>query len=176
MSELLAHDHAKLNESYYDLCVAFEKGEIPQTHDRLDRFWAGLAVHIRAEHLVLFPAILSALRVGNQSGAPSLAQAESMVEQLRHDHDFFMRQLAEAIRLMRGFLDTSASESEGEGIETVQEIIAAVVQRLATHNKIEEEGIYLWVGSTLNELQRSELTARVQHELSRMPPRFEAPR
>ncbi len=173
MSELLAHDHSELNKLLYELCVALQIGELQQIHRRLDRFWAGLAVHIRAEHLVLFPAILGAVR-GGIRGAPSLTEAERIIEELRRDHDFFMRELSRAIKSVRGLLKTSDNERRIQELETVEAIVGPVAERLATHNKLEEEGIYVWVGSVLNEPKQSELAARVQTELKKMPPRFEA--
>ena len=173
MSDLLAHDHADLGKVFYDLCVAFQIGEVQQIHQHLDLFWARLAVHIRAEHVVLFPAILRALRRGIR-GTPSLTEAEKMIEELRSDHDFFMRELSRAINFMRALLQASDHEPRDNQLKTVEAIVGRVAGRLATHNKLEEEGIYVWAGSVLSESERSELAARVLTELKRMPPRFEA--
>ena len=54
------------------------------------------AVHIRAEHLRLFPAVLSATR----DDAGLYAEVESAVAALRRDHDFFMRELAAAVNAL----------------------------------------------------------------------------
>jgi len=54
----------------------------------------------------------------------------------------------------------------------VTAIIAAVAERLRTHNKREEERIYRWTDLLLNEAERSALAARVRTELAKMPPRF----
>jgi hemerythrin superfamily protein len=171
MSEFLANDHAELDRLLDELCLALQKGEVREIHQRLDRFWARLAVHIRAEHLVLFPAILRAVQ-GDLRGTPSLTDAEKMIEELRSDHDFFMHELSRAIKLVRELLKTSANEPRRKELETVEAIVGAVVERLTAHNQLEEEGIYIWVGQVLNEPEQSELAARVQAELARMPPRF----
>ena len=173
MGELLAHDHGELDKLLRELLVAFQTGEAPDIHQRLDRFWARLAVHIRAEHLVLFPAILHALSRGIQ-GAPSLTEAEQTIAELRSDHDFFMCELARAIKSLRGLLNDSDNERRPKKLETVAAIVGSVGGRLATHNKVEEEGIYVWVGLVLNDTKQSELAVRVETELKKMPPRFEA--
>ena len=107
-------------------------------------------------------------------GTPSLTEAEKLIEELRSDHDFFMHELARAITSMRGLLKASDNEPPSDQLQTVEAIVGSVADRLATHNKLEEEGIYVWVGTVLNELERSELAARVLTELKRLPPRFEA--
>ena len=174
MSEVLTHDHAELDKLLEKLCLALQIGEVQEIHQRLDRFWAQLAVHIRAEHLVLFPTILRALR-GNLRGTPSPSEAEKIIEELHSDHDFFMSKLSGAIKLVRGLLKTSDNELRSRELKTVGAIVRSVAERLTTHNKLEEEGIYVWVGLMLNQPKQSELSARVQTELERMPPRFEAP-
>ena len=95
-----------------------------------------------------------------------------MIEELRSDHDFFMHELSRAIKLVRELLKTSANEPRRKELETVEAIVGPVVERLTAHNQLEEEGIYIWVGQVLNEPEHSELAARVQTELARMPPRF----
>jgi hypothetical protein len=172
MSKLLAHDHAKLNVLYYELCVALEARELTQILRYLDRFWAQLAVHIRAEHLVLFPVILGATTLGIQDG-PSLKEAQATIKQLRSDHDFFMHELAQAIKTVRKLLESSDETVRREGQVTVEEIVARVAARLQVHNKREEEGIYVWAHRLLNRPEKIELAARVRAELEKMPPRFE---
>jgi NADH dehydrogenase/NADH:ubiquinone oxidoreductase subunit G len=174
MSELLAQDHAQLDRLFSELCVAFKMGEVRSIHQRLDQFWARLAVHIRAEHLGLFPATLNALSSGanGAEGAPSLSEAQQAIEELRRDHDFFMHELSRAIKSVRGLLTTSDNQRLGKELKNVEASMAAVAERLETHNKFEEERIYLWSGEILTEAQQSELASRVQAELSKMPPRF----
>src|ERR1043165_845632 len=110
---LLAHDHISLDGLLRDVIAALDAGDAQRSHARLDLFWARLAVHIRAEHLHLFPAILGALREkrgGKIAAAPSLAEAQEAIEELRHDHDFFMRELAGAVQLMRTLFAKNESE------------------------------------------------------------------
>jgi len=58
MNDLLGHDHTDLGESLSELFAALNAGDVEKSYERLDMFWARLAMHIRAEHLHLFPAIL----------------------------------------------------------------------------------------------------------------------
>ena len=67
--------------------------------------WARLAVHIRTEHLHLFPAI-----------ARRVNAAERAIDRLRADHDFFMRELAQAIAILREFPQGIVTANDEEPI------------------------------------------------------------
>lgn len=175
MNERLARDHADLGKSLDELCAALEAGDIAGSHERLDLFWARLAVHIRAEHLHLFPAILNALtedeeaEVGKTSFLP---QAQNTIDELRRDHDFFMHELSRAITLLRELLTTSNHGLVETPLEDARARVVAVEKRLVTHNRLEEAGVYLWTGRLLNQSQQSALEERISEELANMPPRF----
>lgn len=166
------HDHAELGDLLNQLDAALEANDVAQTHAALDLFWARLAVHIRAEHLHLFPVISRAARrvdVSNDTLPPG--EPENTIAKLRHDHDFFMRELAEAIALTRGL----SAKTEGNTVAQLGEVkkkVAAVRDRLVQHNEIEETGIYLWSSSLPEEAERTELASQVQKELDNLPPRF----
>lgn len=174
MSESLAHDHAELESLLSKLCLALELGEVQQIHSSLDLFWARLAVHIRAEHLQLFPAILRALKenLNDPGPAPALTVAQNWSEELSLDHDFFMHELAQAIKTVRSLRQITDRQILDEQLDNVRARIALLVERLSAHNRIEEEGIYLWTGELLNEAEQAELTARLREELEKMPARF----
>jgi hemerythrin-like domain-containing protein len=90
-SQRLAHDHTELDKLLKQLQQALDDSDLEASHAKLDLFWARLAVHIRAEHLHLFPTVLRRLSgTVDQSVGPSLSQAQSAVIRLREDHDFFM--------------------------------------------------------------------------------------
>lgn len=59
-STLLAHDHSELDSTLAGLVSALFEGDAARSLERLDLFWARLAMHIRAENLYLFPALLRA--------------------------------------------------------------------------------------------------------------------
>jgi hypothetical protein len=173
MSDQLAHDHAELDKLLGALRFALDGGEPKQIHRLLDLFWTRLAVHIRAEHLGLFPAITRVLEGRPETGSetPSLTDAQRLIAELRADHDFFMKQLASAIALVRSSLTADQSFRAAE-LPKVKARIAAVADRLVVHNKLEEQRIYLWVGTLLNHQEQSDLSARLQKELNTIPPRF----
>lgn len=158
MTKRLMEDHAELGDLLNQLIAALDANDIARSHATLDLFWARLAIHIRAEHLHLFPAV---------SHAPG---AERTIEQLRTDHDFFMRELAQAIAVMRSLLGNAGGQAVPQ-LEGVRAKIAVVQTRLEEHNEVEEEGIYLWT-TNLSEAEQSDLAADVQKELENIPARF----
>src|SRR5215813_13136150 len=89
----LSDDHDAVSEVLKQLLTALDKKDVQTSYSKLDLLWARLAVHIRAEHLHLFPAVTNRW--------PDLSEAQAIVEGLRTDHDFFMRELARAIGILR---------------------------------------------------------------------------
>src|SRR6185437_4393778 len=100
------------------------KGDLDKSFDTLDVFWARLAMHIRAEHLHLFPATIAAvdkLEKRNRTAAgraPSAQTAREIIAQLRADHDFFMQELAAAITQLR--------KERGRNEETRSAVLSSV--------------------------------------------------
>ena len=155
MPELLSDDHRAVAEILKQLLAALRNNDVQASYAKLDLMWARLAVHIRAEHLHLFPAVIN-------SSAPN---AESIVEQLRADHDFFMRELADAVNLLRAQPDTTS-------LASILTVIEEVDNRLSTHNAIEETKIYHWANTLLPEPQQKALAAQMKAELENRPSRF----
>lgn len=151
----LSDDHLAVGEVLKQLLTALQNKDVEASYSRLDLLWARLAVHIRAEHLHLFPAVTSRL-------GPDSSEAQSVVEKLRADHDFFMRELARAIGVLR----------DEAKLTTVLDIVREVEKRLATHNEIEEKKIYRWASEILTEPEQTDLTTRINAELENHPPRF----
>jgi|SRR5215212_9171371 len=149
-TQRLADDHVALDGLMKQLQNALDRGDVEASFTKLDLFWAKLAVHIRAEHLHLFPCLL------NGAGA--------VIEQLRDDHEFFMRQLASAIETIRS----------GQELNKVKDIVLAIEQRLAHHNHVEETNVYHLATTTLNPEELPELSQRISSELEKRPPRFTA--
>ena len=159
----LSDDHYAVNEVLKQLLTALESDD-PQTfYSRLDLLWARLAVHIRAEHLHLFPAL-----------AARLGEAQPIIDQLRADHDFFMRELARAIAIFRELPPQSLTAKNDTKLASVTGIIREIAERLATHNKVEEDQIYRWSSEMLSETEQLELLAHINAELENRPPRFSA--
>ena len=170
----LAHDHAALDEVLNQLQTALERGDVAASHSKLDLFWARLAVHVRAEHLHLFPAIIdgSSCPSGEQTLAFTLSEAQSTVERLRADHDFFMHQLAQAIGILRDLLKATNRNAIDEGTRTVRDAVLEIEKRLVIHNELEENKIYRWATTILDEQEQTDLANRIHAELANRPPRF----
>lgn len=165
-AQLLSHDHAELDELLQALVASFDKRDSAESFARLDRFWARLAMHIRAEHLHLFPSILDALDDASDLSGDAQGRVRDAIKILRHDHDFFMKELARAVKLMRVATKTSEVPTE------VRQIVMAVTTRLGQHNKIEEETIYNLASRILTTSQQPILLTDIYRELHNPPSRF----
>jgi len=171
---LLADDHEALDKLLSALVAALDKRDEPAAFARLDLFWARLAMHIRGEHLHLFPAIFRALEGDTARPAdqpPAIAEAHAAIAQLRADHDFFMHELAGAIKVMRDRRTTAGGGSTNE-IESVRQMIATLRHRLETHNKLEEELVYRWPAKLLKPEAQAALGLQIRDELKNLPQRF----
>ena len=171
---LMTDDHATLDKLIDSLLAALDEGDRALSFERLDLLWARLAVHIRAEHLCLFPAILETpqTKLTGSRGAPQYDEARNALDLLRHDHDFFMRELARAVNTMRKDMTGSDPSVMSGVLREVRRCVIGVQTRLHTHNQLEEEQVYTWVGMLLNEAEQMELTIRMRRELANIPPRF----
>ena len=171
---LLAEDHDALGKLLNALLAALDQRDSPAAFARLDLFWARLAMHIRAEHVHLFPAILRALDGGNGKRVDettTLPEAREAIAQLRSDHDFFMHELADAIKIMRDCRTDGGGDST-IAIESVSQMIATVRDRLEVHNKLEEDIVYRWPARLLETVEQAALEVRIRGELKNLPPRF----
>jgi hypothetical protein len=174
-STLLAHDHSELDAALAALVAALAEGDAARSLERLDLFWARLAVHIRAENIHLFPVLLRAAEASRGSapaaGAPEPKEIRNLVAQLRDDHDFFMRELTAAAKQLRAL---SRSGQPG-GLREVREKIGAVSRRLDTHNALEESQVYRWAAFLLNLPAQTALNENIRRELENLPSRFRKP-
>jgi hemerythrin superfamily protein len=156
---MLSDDHREVDVL---LTTVLEKLRGEQDQDAfkaLDLFWARLAMHIRAEHLHLFPAVMKFAELH-----PELPET---LERLRRDHDFFMHELADAIKAMRSM----TSETEGVVMRETVDRLEAIGMRLAEHNSIEEDTVYpLQLRFPAEDVER--LSRLINQELRNLPPRF----
>ncbi|HSE32827.1 MAG TPA: hypothetical protein VLA93_14735 [Pyrinomonadaceae bacterium] len=165
----LADDHSAIDEVLQELKTALEFSDVETSHAKLDLFWARLAVHIRAEHLHLFPTVITAVREKEATGL-ALDEAEATVAQLCDDHNFFMHELAEAIQTIRGKLSDKLMDLDG--LKKVQSAVLEIERRLVRHNELEENKVYRWAGIVLNEQEQVDLAKNIERELANRPPRF----
>ena len=178
MTDPLVGDHAEVDALFHSLWREFDRGGARGVFERLDYLWARLAVHIRAEHLHLFPALLAASdgrRGVEAGGAPTGQEVQAAVERLREDHDFFMKQLAGAVNDSRA-LASQAADADRERLKQIESKVRAVAERLDEHNRVEEGQVYRWPASLLSEAQLDLLRAGMRREIENLPPRFPAER
>jgi len=160
-SQRLADDHVAADKLLKQIQAAINNGDISSAYEKLDLFWAKLAVHIRAEHLHLFPALKSSV-------------GENVITQLRADHEFFMRELANAVEAMRTLSNVADQAVIDKGLGIVSERMVAVEQKLAAHNQREESGVYRLAETVLDADEQAELAKEINRELENRPPRFGA--
>ncbi|HEX8457063.1 MAG TPA: hemerythrin domain-containing protein [Pyrinomonadaceae bacterium] len=174
MTDLLVDDHAEVDAVFHDLWRAFDRGGARAVCETLDYLWARLAVHIRAEHLLLFPALLEA-SAGSQGeradDAPAPGEVQAAIEHLREDHDFFMRELAGAVNAARELV-AQDDPPERERFLHIRDRALAVAERLAEHNHTEEQQVYLWPVTLLDESKLKSLREGMKREIENLPPRF----
>ena len=171
-NHLLIDDHSELDRVIRQVLEEISVGEQPLAFILLDYFWARLAMHIRAEHLHLFPTLLRAVPSGGpQEKAAESSSIATVIEQLRSDHDFFMSELAGAIKIMRKELEENSVISP-LNLEDVRKRIEYVGRRLLHHNELEESRVYPFIDLLLPKDEAHELHLRMKRELDNAPARL----
>lgn len=170
--QLLAHDHSELDAELAGFFTALAEGRTEQSFNHLDLFWARLAMHIRAENLHLFPALVRAAeQPGSPRGTPSLKTVQTAVARLRDDHDFFMKEITAAVKVLRK-LQRGQYPYAAAVFPEVCERMTSVSQRLETHNAFEESKVYGWTCALLDKTEQETLVQSIQRELENLPQRF----
>lgn len=150
-ADLLASDHRELDALLLQVQEGLENAEDAALVERIDRLWMRLAVHIRAEHKALFPAVMEQ--------APGL---QSEIQELKADHDAFMTGLSTSLRILR---------SPNPDRTLVRHALESLRKRLTAHNRIEESRIYP-LADDLPLDRRSMLIQGLQRELGTLPDRY----
>lgn len=172
VKEFLGHDHESLGKLLREFESALERNASTEALEKLDLFWARLAMHIRAENVCLFPALLNAKPDRfSAMGAPSLEDVRLTMTELRADHDFFMRSLGKAVGLMRE-LSASPKQESAPLIAEVKKTVAIVQQRLDQHNQIEEQKLYQWPTLLIEPRELARLMVEIRRQIENLPPRF----
>ncbi|HKY27532.1 MAG TPA: hemerythrin domain-containing protein [Pyrinomonadaceae bacterium] len=173
---LLEDDHQSLSKLLAELDGEMAKSNVSRAFELLDLFWARLAVHIRAENLHLFPAIAHASYSGggdvpaSDGLQPVSDDVGKILGQLRADHDFFMKELAEMIKVMR--VIAGSQQSRLDDLEGLRQRLTLIKERLDRHNELEEQQVYGWPALLLDEQTTAGLCKSLQRELEDLPPRF----
>lgn len=149
----LAADHEAIDGLFREAEAALDHARVAEARTALDRVWMRLAVHIRAEHKAVFPALAA--------HTPGLLD---VLAELRGDHDAFMAALAGAVK---------ALGSPAPQAAVVRAEMALVKRRLAAHNALEEARIYP-LADRLPEPGRADLLEAVRRELAFLPGRYGA--
>ncbi len=168
--DLLTHDHSEIDDLVDKIVGLFSSGEAEPIFKALDLFWARLAIHIRAEHLHLFPALTDASGLMDAADAAAL---KNWIEMLHEDHNFFMREMIGAIKTMRQIVANPDSD-ELSRMNEVKVRIESVSRRLIVHNEKEEADIYPLIDRLLSPTAAAELREKMKRELDNLPPRFTA--
>ncbi|HJP91622.1 MAG TPA: crossover junction endodeoxyribonuclease RuvC [Pyrinomonadaceae bacterium] len=173
-SRLLANDHHEVEKILKKIEIALEAGNVESLYVGLDLFWARLAVHIRAEHLHLFPIVLTASQESEtlDEQLPGADKAQTTIAKLRDDHDFFMHELANAVTQMREIRGVCELQAVRATLKVVARTVGQVKQRLTEHNKAEEMQVYRWLTPMLDPVELAKLASEISAELSKRPPRF----
>ena len=87
-----------------------------------------------------------------------------------------MRQLASAVKEMRGLCARPRSQFEAKMLRDVRGRVAAVSHRLAAHNELEEERVYRWTNELLDLRAQALLAAKLRREIENLPARFSGAR
>jgi Hemerythrin HHE cation binding domain len=172
IESLLEDDHESLGKLLTEFDAELAKPNIAHAFELLDLLWARLAVHIRAENLHLFPALANApASLFNGRGSlPTSEEAQNLLVHLRSDHDFFMKELALAIKAMRDI--AGSKQAHREEVEDVRQRLATIAKRLKDHNRLEEMQAYTWPTLLFDQQKLAALRAGIVHELDNLPPRF----
>ena len=176
VESVLGDDHSSLGELLTELDTELTRPNFARAFELLDLFWARLAVHIRAENLHLFPALnnVPAFSFTGKGTLPTSEEAHSLLLQLRSDHDFFMKELAQMVKTAREI--RVGHEPNRREIGEFRKRLTVVGKRLEIHNRLEEEQAYVWLSSLFDQQTLDNLSNRLQHELQNLPPRFEGTR
>lgn len=162
----LHDDHREVDDLLIAAISSLDSADVSQALHDLDVFWARLAMHIRAEHLHLFKKLIEKREQIDLEGLTDI------IDGLRHDHDFFMRELSSMIKLLREA--NSNVDHAPEYLSSCRPKLEAVRDRLEVHNKIEEETIYPLAETKLESGELEALSGLIQKEIDNLPPRLRA--
>jgi len=163
-----------LGEILDQLKIQLTKPDLPLAFETLDLLWASLAVHIRAENICLFPAVLNAPRnkFGESNNMPDFEQVKATVDDLRSDHNHFMSELGVAMKEMRSLIVHPEHYSVAGVVAVLRRRLDNLEELLERHNEKEEELIYLWPSLLLDDESLSQLELGLVTQIENMPPRF----
>jgi len=139
----------------------------------LDHFWARLAMHIRAEHLHLFPILLQKAAESNllEATGDILSRLPYTISLLRRDHDCFVKEIGKDVNRLRE-QGREMVEPATVDLGEIQRNLLTVAQRLEVHNELEENEVYPLAQVLLTSEEIAGLTDSIRAELANFPLRF----
>jgi len=164
-SGILEADHRAIDRLYTQLDDALERRDFVDIYSATDLIWMRLAVHIRAEHKALFPAVLR---------ADGTEQLRETLEGLHRDHDLFMVELSHAISFLRNSAWHTGCPDCTTEFAGVDQRMAQVRRILKPHNELEEKFVYP-LADRLPEPERQAVAGAIGRELHTLPARFNHP-
>lgn len=173
LPENLDRDHKLMEDVLEDLAGILQRQDLNRAFELLDLFWTQLTVHIRAENVCLFPAILTAPRSSFSAdrGLPSYEEVKTTIDTLREDHRFFVEQISQALRQIRELTAQTGEpqpDSESQLFEIRRRMIT-VANRLREHNRLELQRVYPWPELLLPAEEYELLKAVLTGEVEKMP-------
>lgn len=167
----LKADHKEIDKILDQAFAAVERGDKRRTLANLDYLWARLGMHIRAEHLHLFPILL---KKALDSNVPSdigdtVSCLSPNISTLRSDHDFFVKEIGKGVNRLR---DGEKESGKDVDLREIQKILMVVADRLAIHNELEEKEVYSLAQALLTSEEILALTCSIRRELANVPHRF----
>lgn len=173
LPENLDRDHKQMEDVLEDLTVILQRQDLNRAFELLDLFWSQLTIHIRAENVCLFPAILTAPRTSFSAdkGLPSYEEVKTTIDTLREDHRFFAEQISQALRQIRELMaQTSEPQSNAESqLLEIKRRMITVANRLREHNRLELQEVYPWPELLLPPAEYELLKAVLAGEVERIP-------
>ncbi|MBC7900397.1 MAG: hemerythrin domain-containing protein [Saprospiraceae bacterium] len=170
--DLLSADHADADRLLNEVFAALKKADCRDAFELLDLFWARLAMHIRAEHLHLFPAMLGSVDSGLiKNDGPSSKSVADVITQLHLDHDYFMTELAGVIKQMRALMANNESNASPV-LADITMTLESIRARLKSHDELEEAEIYALADLIHSPAEVLSLNSRIRKEIENLPPRF----
>lgn len=170
----LKSDHAVLEEMINQLTIYLGKADLPRAFESLDLLWGSLACHIRAENICLFPAILNAPRerFGAEHNFLEYEDAKAAIDQLRNDHNAFITELAQAMKILRSVMMHPETFVTEDPVIDLKNRIVSFKELLRKHNESEEQLVYSWPALLLDEDNLAQLEVGVKTEIENLPSRL----
>ncbi len=166
---VLINDHESLNKLLLELMGLVRRSDFRWSFELLDLFCAQLAVHIRAENVCLFPAILNAPNNRFTEAGLEITALRETIEKLKHQHSMLTEELKKSASLMRELLDNVENGENGGLTDAMAKSLTAVGILLAEHQELEEREVCPAAKLVLDPAEFVRLEEAVEQETHKLP-------